>query len=72
MGALTGLSGRLTYLLSEGVMLRAVARAGSSGIDLEVGALRKWDAGTTGEAGGRGPARALEACKHAPGARLRA
>lgn len=51
VGAMTGLSGRVTYLLSEGVLLRAMARAGTAGIDLEVGAIRKWDATTSGYLG---------------------
>ncbi|KAG2436111.1 hypothetical protein HYH02_011621 [Chlamydomonas schloesseri] len=48
LGGVTSLSARLTYHWAPDTHLRAIARLGTSGVDLELGAGRKWGPSTTG------------------------
>ncbi|KAG2426320.1 hypothetical protein HXX76_013077 [Chlamydomonas incerta] len=48
LGAVTSLSARLTYHWAPDSHLRAIGRLGTSGVDLELGAGRKWGPSTTG------------------------
>lgn len=44
VGVVTSLSGRLTYTYSDALSFRALTRVGTTGIDTELGAIRKWNA----------------------------
>lgn len=55
MGPVTSISGRVSYLATEALSLRAALRLSSVGVvDLELGANRKWSAGTAGRVRGPG------------------
>ncbi|GLI59852.1 hypothetical protein VaNZ11_001840, partial [Volvox africanus] len=51
LGVATSLSAKMIYHVSPSVHLRAIARAGNTGIDLELGAGRKWGRNTAGYIG---------------------
>ncbi|GFR48961.1 hypothetical protein Agub_g10975 [Astrephomene gubernaculifera] len=51
LGAVTAVSARLTYHPTPTYHLRAIVRAGGTGVDLELGAGRKWGPATAGYMG---------------------
>ncbi|GLC33687.1 hypothetical protein PLESTB_000104100 [Pleodorina starrii] len=51
LGPMTGLSARLVYHINPTVHVRAIARAAGSGLELELGAGRKWGKNTLGYVG---------------------
>ncbi|EFJ44045.1 molecular chaperone [Volvox carteri f. nagariensis] len=51
LGAMTSISARLVYHVTPSVHVRAIARAGAMGLDLELGAGRKWGKNSLGYVG---------------------